>query len=60
MDNANIGGPTPPLKTNTPTITHIHVPDRSAELRGLMAALRAIARAKTAGVRTPVGGGSNS
>ena len=53
---------TPDLKPQklTPTITHVHSPDRAAQLRGLMAALRAIERAKTTGVHTPVGGGSNS
>ena len=60
MDNANIGGPTPPLKTNTPTITRVYTPDPDAQLRALTAILQAAQRAKTTGVHTPVGGGSNS
>ena len=60
MDEPDIKAPKRRHSSSEPTVVHIHVPDRAAQVRGLMAALRAIQRAKTAGVHTPVGGGSNS
>ena len=60
MDEPDIKAPMRRRSSLEHTITRVYTPDPDAQLRALTAILRAAKRAKTAGVHTPVGGGSNS